>query len=205
MWYYVRSSYLSSSSASSHVAEKACSNVFTQQDRQLLLRPLSPAIRVSFKWAKLRENTEKRNPRLFLPEQNSLPGIRQYLRNITAGLSPPSECLELSCDEGMSPPFSWDLTTSVTFHFHLARFFCLKRNLRIARGWGWFSERGFGSALLAADAGKYEGSFHKKPNLHHLYIWVKHTVGEILCKNERFRRVYVQVVQKVSSFLGCLF
>lgn len=35
--------YLSNSSASSHVAEKVCNNVFTQQDRQKLLRPLSPA------------------------------------------------------------------------------------------------------------------------------------------------------------------
>lgn len=127
--------YLSNSLASSHVAEKACSNAFTQQDRQWLLRPLSPATEhQSFVQIieRERENTG-RNLWAFLPEQASLIGTQQNLRDIRALLSPPAEGLELRCDRGIkSPPLSWELNASVTLSLSF-RTISLKWNLRIAR------------------------------------------------------------------------
>lgn len=160
MWCYGRSSYLSSCSASSHVAEKACSNVFTQQDRQWLLRPLSPASRASFKWAKLRQ-TRKDSPEC--PYQSRCPSK-------TAGrTSETSEQLRLHHLKvwGWVVMKEWVLPSAGTllplshFHFHLAPSFCWKWNLRIGRSQDLFSKRAFWSMLLSADGAKYESLFHQ--------------------------------------------
>lgn len=137
---------------------------------------------------------------MILPEQALLKETKWSLRDIRAASSSLSEGLGLSCDEGMSPRYSWDLTASVTLSLSFSGNSLLKMKPKNRERLGFIQWAGFLKHPSACWWCKIWGFISSITELASpLYLFQQILSGKLFVKMSFFLGECMQVVQKVDS------